>query len=147
MDKTFKLTIKKEAQSIVDAIRFFELEFGETYLEYNDIFPDSKALMDFAISKGYISKNDYNLWKIAYDNSDYEAEENFKLIFGEDREYEPYCITYEESESELSWDEQYEKALIVYGELVCSNDEYFEKFIEEFSSGEGNLTYVEVITE
>lgn len=146
MDKEFKLTIKKEAQSVVDAIRFFELEFGESYLEYNDIFSDSKELMTYAFENGHISNEKYSAWKTEYDNNRWGMDENFQLIFGEeDDEYEPYCITYLNEALELAYDEQYEKALLVYGELVCSKDEYFNKFIEEFSSGEGNLVYVEVI--
>lgn len=146
MIKPFKVTIKKEAQSIVDAIRFFEMEFGESFLEYNDIFSDSKKLMDFALENKYINKEKYDVWKTEYDNNNWEVDENFNLIFGEDAEYEPYCITYFDENSDVEYDEQYEKALFVYGALVCSDDVYFNKFIEEFSSGEGNLSYIEVIT-
>lgn len=46
---------------------------------------------------------------------------------------------------EEDYDTQYEKALLVYGELVCSDEEYFNKFVDMYSSGEGNLGYIEVI--
>jgi hypothetical protein len=145
MEKPYKVEIAKTAESIVNAIRFFDLEFGESYLEYNDIFTDSEALMNFALEKEYISTEKFDLWKKAFDIGNYETEECNSLIFGEDEECEPYCIAYENDELDEDYDTQYEKALLVYGELICSNEEYFNKFVEEYSSEEGNLCYVEVI--
>ncbi|MCM3109887.1 hypothetical protein [Lederbergia lenta] len=145
MEKSFKIKIAKTPKSIVDAIRCFEVEFGENYLEYNDIFSDSEELMNFAFKNGYLDEQRFKKWKRAYVDNDIEAVECFNLIFGEDEEYEPYCIAYRDEESDEDYDTQYEKALMVYGELVCSDRDYFNMFVEEFSSGEGNLGYVEII--
>lgn len=141
----YKVEIEKTPESIVNAIRFFEMEFGESYLEYNDIFPDGLALMEFAYKHNYITEEKFDSWKYTYENSFLESGENFELVFGDDIEFEPHCITYMNEESDEDYDTQYEKALLVYGELVCSNNTYFNKFVEEYSSGEGNLCYVEVI--
>lgn len=145
MEKIFKVEIKRTPQSIVDAIRFFELEFGESYLEYNDIFSDSREIMDFAYENGYLSKDRYEQWKVDWNGNIFHIDDTFQVIFGGDKEHEPFCISYEDEESEEDYDTQYEKALLVYGELICSKKDYFDRFVEEYSSEEGSLGYVEVI--
>lgn len=145
MEKLFKIEISRTPKSIVNAIRFFETEFGENYLEYHDIFSDSIDLMTYAYNKGYLPKDRFEAWKIAYICNGSEVEESFSVIFGSDEDYEPYCITYEDKNSQDDFNTQYEKALLVYGELICSDEEFYTKFVEEYSSGEGNLGYVEVV--
>lgn len=145
MEKLYKVEIARTPKSIVDAIRFFELEFGETYLEGNDIFDDSREIMEFAYKKGFLPKSRYENWKVDWNGNVFHIDETFQVIFGSDEEYEPFCITYEDEDSDDDYDTQYEKALLVYGELICSSEEYFDKFVEEFSSEDGNLGYVEVV--
>lgn len=131
------ITIIKELsnptpETIVEAIRFMEKEMGESYLERYDIFSDTTELMEFALEKGYITKEKYNLWKKDFMDNEIGTEENFEVIFGEDPEYDIYCITLYDKNSEETFDEQYEKALLVYGELICSSDRYKTAFVKEF---------------
>lgn len=141
----YKLNVSMTPKSIVDAIRFFEMKFGESYLEYHDIFQDCREVMEFAYKKGYLSEEKYVGWKEDWNGNVFHIDETFQVIFSDDEDYEPYCISYEDEESDEDYDTQYEKALLVYGELICSRRDHFNQFISEMSSGGGNLDYLEVI--
>lgn len=123
-----ELKIEKTAESVVSAIRTIELDVGESFLEYNDIFPDASNIMEFAREKDAITEEKYQTWKQGFEENEQGAEETFEVMFGEDEEWEPFCISYEDPESELDYDDQYSNALLIYGELIVSKDEYFEEF-------------------
>ena len=101
--------------------------------------------MHFAHKKGYITDEKFKSLKEGFEDNEQGAEENFEVIFGSDEEYEPYCIAYEDESSEKSHDEQYAEALLVYGELICSKEEYYQAFLDKLQSKQGNLKMLEVI--
>lgn len=148
----YEIEIERTPESVVSAIRYAEWELGDNFLEYRDIFPDSSELMKFAHLRKYINKDKYEFWKQGFEDNELGAEESFEVIFGEDPEFEPYCIAYyQESESSNESDyadgynHQYSRALMVYGELICSKEEYYNLFVKELTSREGNLKYLDVI--
>lgn len=133
--------------SVKNAIRYAEYELQDNFLEYRDIFHDSSFIMNFAYEKGYISKQRFLKWKEGLEDHDFDAMETFQVLLGEDEEFEPYAMFYESEmtkEDPDNIDELYERALLVYGELICSNDEYYNEFLKELKSGEGNLRYLTV---
>lgn len=147
-----QITIERTPESVANAISYAELELQDNFLEYRDVFYDSSNIMHFAYEKGYITEEKFEFWKEGFNNNEIGSEETFEVIFGEDLEFEPYCIAYyrrpEGSPNENFADEynkQYLKALIVYGELICSQDKYYNSFLDELHSEEGNLSGVEII--
>lgn len=139
----YLIKVEQTPESVVNAIIYVEVKLGDNFLEYRDIFDDTTELMNFAYEKKYISKEKFNLWKEGFKNNELGSEENFEVIIGEDEEYEPYCITYEDSE--ITYGEQYAEALLIYGELICSKDEYYQGFLSKLQSKEGNLSLLKVI--
>lgn len=135
------------AESIVNAIREFEMENGENYLEYGDFFVDSSVVMKFAKEKGYITEEQFNIWKEGFENNELGTEETFEVLLGEDREFEPYCIMYEEDDESKSFDDHYVKSLMVYGELICSDAAYYNKFISNYREKTKNDSDFEVTAE
>lgn len=143
VEKIFKVEISKTPKSIVGAIRFFELEFGENYLEYNDIFQDSSSLVNYAYKQGYMDADKYNEFSKAYEENDWSVEDTFQVIFSDDEE--ELAVKYYDESLDQDYEQQYEDALLVYGELICSDDKYFNAFVNEYSTGGGNLDYIEVV--
>lgn len=128
------LTVEKTPSSIADAIIHVEFNVGESFLEYNDIFSDASNIMYFAHDKGYISEEKFQLWKDCFWKSEEGTKESFQVIFGGEEEYEPFCITHMDEESDKSYNEQYYDALLIYGELVCSNELYYKEFLNKLRS-------------
>lgn len=136
------IEVEKKPESIVNAIRYAEVELQDNFLEYRDIFPDSSFLMSFAYKNGYISEQRFLKWKEGFEDNDCDAMETFQVLLGDDEEFSPYAMYHEENmkkEDPDNIDECYEKALLVYGKLICSKDEYYNEFLEELKIGEGNL--------
>lgn len=115
-------------ESVMKAIRYIEVDLGESFLERNDIFDDAFTLMDFALEKGYISQEKFDLWEEAFEDNELGTEENFEVIMTDDTE-NLFALRQFDKESDLSHDEQYEQALLIYGELVCSNEDYINEFV------------------
>lgn len=115
-------------ESVMKAIRYIEVDLGESFLERNDIFDDAFTLMNFALEKGYISQEKFDLWEEAFEDNELGTEENFEVIMTDDTE-NLFALRQFDKESDLSHDEQYEQALLIYGELVCSNEDYINEFV------------------
>lgn len=133
------IKIQRTPESIVNAIRYAEMELQDNFLEYRDIFVDASVIMRFAYEKGYITEDKFKSWEEGFESNEIGSQETFEVIMGESEEWEPYCITYEDKNSDKDYNEQYTEALKVYGELVCSEDVYYSEFVKILKSKEGNL--------
>lgn len=133
------IKIKQTPESVVNAIRYVEIELQDNFLEYHDIFVDASVIMNFAYKKGYITEEKFKFWEEGFENNEIGTQETFEVILGESEEWEPYCIAYEDTNSDKDYNEQYTEALKVYGELVCSEDLYYSEFVKILKSKKGNL--------
>ena len=133
------IKIQRTPESIVNAIRYAEMELQDNFLEYHDIFIDASVIMNFAYKKGYITEEKFKLWEEGFENNETGTQETFEVILGESEEREPYCIAYEDTNSDKDYNEQYTEALKVYGELVCSEDVYYSEFVKILKLKEGDL--------
>lgn len=120
-----KISIERKPESIVAAIMFAEFVLQENFLEYRDLFADSSYLMKFALENNYIDSKQYSDWKKDFENNEPGSQENFEVIFGDSS----YCISQPKDDEMHA--EEYEEALKVYGELIASNELYYEDFLVE----------------
>lgn len=112
--------MKRTAEQMYEYIRKWEMDAGESFLDYFDGSLNEANLLFWAMGKGYITEEGFKAWE--NEGSSVSGDD---IVYGE----EPYSI--------VKWDngewveEDYEKAMKILAEFLASTDTYQER-VDQF---------------
>lgn len=114
---------------IYNAIVNWQMEAGESFLDYFDGDFNAVSYMMWCRGRNYITVEQFNLWEEAYINGEDEADEAQSLVYC-DNEILPYAVV-----SAEQWTEEGQKfAFMILAEFISESVIYknrLNKFLEE----------------
>lgn len=112
---------------VKDSIRAWEMDAGESFFDNSLIQINPLTLMTWCYGKGYLTYQQYNDWSTDYTRGELEAIDENYYIYNQDGEHgSSYALVSSDDYNE----EDYEKALLIFGEFVCDILTYEVRFKE-----------------
>lgn len=116
-------TLTKEL--VYEKIREFEMDAGEDFFDQSCMTIGALTYMTWCLGKGYISSKQYNSWAKAYNSDELEAiDENYYIYNSQGGFGSSFAVVVSDDYNE----EDYKKALLIFGEFVCEIEVYTERF-------------------
>lgn len=114
----------KTVEEMYEACRDYEIRHGESFLDHFDSDFNQGSFMFWALGKGYITTEQFNVFHDTYMESFY-CDTGDSLIFGQ----EEYSIV--QDFEGVDWEEPYKKGFMILCEFLTSTAEY-QRRVEEF---------------
>lgn len=117
--------MKLTKEIVRDSIRAWEMDAGEDFFDNSLIRINPLTLMTWCYGKGYLTYKQYNDWSADYAKRKLKAIDENYYVYNDDGEY---GVSYALVSSDDYNEEDYEKALLIFGEFVCEIWTYEKRF-------------------
>lgn len=128
--------MKITKELVVDKIREWEMDAGESFFDNGLININPLTFMTWCYGKGYLTYEQYNNWTLDFSSNKLKAIDENYYIYNQEGEYgAQFAVVISEEYN----DEDYEKALLIFGEFVEGNIVYQARFKEFLKGFEGEI--------
>lgn len=118
----------KTAEELAEEMLAVEYNLGESLMDDNfGSLINARTLMTWCYGKGYLTREQFNLFVQADADGELEAEDMNYILFDADNEVPFAIVSYNEDKPEDK-DRDYKKAFVILAEFVLAVDVYLERW-------------------